>query len=126
MSIAEIPAGSAGKTETRPSRVTVTRLKGMKGRGEKITMLTAYDYSSARIADEAGIDTLLVGDSLGMVMLGYESTVRVTMEEMLHHTKAVARGARHALVVGDMPFMSYSVSPDEALRNAARFLQEGG
>jgi 3-methyl-2-oxobutanoate hydroxymethyltransferase len=126
MSVTEAPAGSAGKIDLRPARVTVTKLKAMKGRGEKITMLTAYDYSSARIADEAGIDTLLVGDSLGMVMLGYESTVRVTMDEMLHHTKAVSRGAHHALVVGDMPFMSYSVGPEEALRNAARFLQEGG
>jgi 3-methyl-2-oxobutanoate hydroxymethyltransferase len=126
MSITELPAASASKTESRAARVTVTKLKAMKARGEKITMLTAYDYSSARIADEAGIDTLLVGDSLGMVMLGYESTVRVTMEEMLHHTRAVSRGAHHALVIGDMPFMSYSVSPDEALRNAARFLQEGG
>src|SRR5205823_2202682 len=77
-------------------------------------------------ADAAGIDVLLVGDSLGQVMLGYDSTVRVTMEEMLHHTKAVSRGVRHALVIGDMPFLSYNLSPDEALRNAGRFLQEGG
>jgi 3-methyl-2-oxobutanoate hydroxymethyltransferase len=123
VSITELPAN---KTEPRQARVTASKFKAMKGRGEKITMLTAYDYSSARIADGAGIDSLLVGDSLGMVMLGYESTVPVTMEEMLHHTKAVSRGARHALVIGDMPFMSYSVNPDEALRNAARFLQEGG
>ncbi|MFL5735413.1 MAG: 3-methyl-2-oxobutanoate hydroxymethyltransferase [Chloroflexia bacterium] len=123
MSVTEAPQN---KTESRPVRVTTTKLKAMKGRGEKITMLTAYDYSTARIADEAGVDVLLVGDSLGMVMLGYESTVRVTMDEMLHHTKAVARGARHALVVGDMPFMSYGISPEEALRNAGRFLQEAG
>ena len=121
MSITELPAK---KAESRTGRVTTTKLKAMKGRGEKIAMLTAYDYSTARIADEAGIDALLVGDSLGMVMLGYDSTVRVTMDEMLHHTKAVSRGARHTLVIGDMPFMSYNVSPEEALRNAGRFLQE--
>src|SRR5919109_2098003 len=123
MSITELPAK---KAESRTGRVTTTKFKAMKGRGEKIAMLTAYDYSTARIADEAGIDALLVGDSLGMVMLGYESTVSVTMEEMVHHTKAVSRGARHALVIGDMPFLSYNVSPEEALRNAGRFLQEGG
>ena len=98
----------------------------MKGRGEKVVMLTAYDYSTARIMDGAGVDAILVGDSLGMVMLGYDSTVPVTVDDMIHHTKAVARGARHALVIGDMPFMSYTVSPEEALRNAARFMQEGG
>jgi 3-methyl-2-oxobutanoate hydroxymethyltransferase len=98
----------------------------MKRRGEKIVMLTAYDYSMARILDEAGVHVLLVGDSLGMVMLGYESTIPVTMEEMLHHVKAVVRGSRRAHVVADMPFMSYQISPEDALRNAARFLKEGG
>jgi len=89
-------------------------------------MLTAYDYSTAKLIDEAGIPLILVGDSLGMVVLGYESTIPVTMDEMIHHTKAVVRGARNALVVGDMPFMTYHVSFDDALRNAARFIQEGG
>jgi len=98
----------------------------MKAKGEKITMLTAYDYSTARIVDEAGIPLILVGDSLGMVVLGYESTIPVTIDEMLHHTKAVARGTKQALVIGDMPFMTYHVSMEDALRNAARFIQEGG
>jgi 3-methyl-2-oxobutanoate hydroxymethyltransferase len=98
----------------------------MKERGEKIVMLTAYDYSTARLADQAGIPLLLVGDSLGRVMLGYDSELRVTMDDMLHHTKAVSRGVQNALVIGDMPFMSYTISPEEALRNAARLMQEGG
>ncbi len=107
-------------------RMSVTDLKGMKKRGEKIVMLTAYDYPSARLVEEAGVPLILVGDSLGMVMLGYDSTVPVTMEEMLHHVKAVVRGARRAHVVADMPFMSYQTSPQEALRNAGRMLKEGG
>jgi 3-methyl-2-oxobutanoate hydroxymethyltransferase len=107
-------------------RVTVAEIKEMKQRGEKIPMLTAYDYSTARLLDEAGVALILVGDSLGMVMLGYESTIPVTMDEMIHHTKAVVRGTKHALVIGDMPFMTYHVSIDDALRNAARFIQEGG
>lgn len=98
----------------------------MKQKGEKITMLTAYDYSTAKIVDEAGIPLILVGDSLGMVVLGYESTIPVTMDEMLHHTKAVVRGTKQAMVIGDMPFMTYHVSVDDALRNAARFIQEAG
>lgn len=89
-------------------------------------MLTAYDYSTAKLADQAGIPLLLVGDSLGMVVLGYESTIPVTIEEMIHHTKAVARGAKQALVIGDMPFMTYHTSTSDALRNAARFIQEAG
>ncbi len=89
-------------------------------------MLTAYDYPTARIVDEAGVPLILVGDSVGMVMLGYEETVRVTMEEMLHHTKAVVRGTRRSLVVGDMPFMSYGVNVEHSLANAARFISEGG
>ena len=107
-------------------RVTIGEIKEMKQRGDKIPMLTAYDYSTARLLDEAGVALILVGDSLGMVMLGYESTIPVTMDEMIHHTKAVVRGTKHALVVGDMPFMTYHVSIDDALRNAARFIQEGG
>ena len=107
-------------------RVTITEIKEMKQRKEKIPMLTAYDYVTAKIVDEAGVPLILVGDSLGMVMLGYESTIPVTMEEMIHHTKAVARGAKKALIVGDMPFMTYHTSVSDALHNAARFIQEGG
>ena len=107
-------------------RVSISQIKDMKQKGEKITMLTAYDYTTAKIIDEAGVPLILVGDSLGMVVLGYESTIPVTMEEMLHHTKAVVRGTKQAMVVGDMPFMTYHVSTSDALRNAARFIQEGG
>lgn len=107
-------------------RITIGRLMEMKQKGEKFSMLTAYDYSTARLVDEAGVPLILVGDSLGMVMLGYESTIPVTMAEMIHHTSAVARGTKNALVVGDMPFMTYHVSTEDALRNAGRFLQEGG
>jgi len=107
-------------------RVTISQIKEMKQRGEKIPMLTAYDYSTAKLIDESGVPLILVGDSLGMVILGYESTIPVTMDEMIHHTKAVVRGTKHALVIGDMPFMTYHVSIDDALRNAARFIQEGG
>ncbi len=107
-------------------RVTVNQIKEMKQRGEKITMLTAYDYATARIIDEVGVPLILVGDSLGMVVLGYESTIPVTMEEMLHHTKAVVRGTKQAMIIGDMPFMTYNISVSDALRNAARFIQEGG
>ena len=107
-------------------RVTITEIKEMKQRKEKIPMLTAYDYVTAKIVDEAGVPLILVGDSLGMVMLGYESTIPVTMEEMIHHTKAVVRGAKKSLIIGDMPFMSYHISVSDALHNAARFIQEGG
>ncbi len=107
-------------------RVTIGQIKEMKQKGEKIAMLTSYDYSTAKIVDEAGIPLILVGDSLGVVMLGYESTIPVTMDEMLHHTKAVVRGTKHALIVGDMPFMTYHVSVEDAMRNAGRFIQEGG
>lgn len=107
-------------------RITIGQIREMKQKGEKITMLTAYDYSTAKLVDEAGVPLILVGDSLGMVMLGYESTIPVTMNEMIHHTKAVVRGAKKALVVGDLPFMTYHVSVADALRNAARFIQEGG
>lgn len=107
-------------------RLTIDDLKRKKRDGEKIAMITAYDYPSARLVDEAGADIILVGDTLGMVVLGYDTTIPVTMEDMIHHTKAVVRGSQRALVVGDMPFMSYQVSPEEALRNAGRFLQEAG
>lgn len=107
-------------------RVTIGELKEMKQKGEKIPMLTAYDYATAKLLDEMGVPLILVGDSLGMVVLGYESTIPVTMDEMIHHTKAVARGAKRALVIGDMPFMTYHLSVSDALRNAARFIQEGG
>jgi len=111
-------------TQTKINRVTIRNVIEKKQRGEKITMLTAYDYPTALVMDEAGIDCILVGDSLGMAVLGYESTLPVTMEVMLHHTKAVVRGTRRALVVGDMPFMSYQASLSEAVHNAGRFLQE--
>ncbi len=107
-------------------RVTISDIREMKQKGEKITMLTAYDYAIARLVDQAGIPLILVGDSLGMVVLGYESTIPVNMDEMIHHTKAVTRGAKKALVIGDMPFMTYHLSVADALRNAARFIQEGG
>jgi 3-methyl-2-oxobutanoate hydroxymethyltransferase len=107
-------------------KVTTHSLRAKKERGEPITMLTAYDYPTALAMDRAGVDAILVGDSLGMVVLGYETTLPVTMEDMLHHCKAVARGAKSAHLIGDMPFMSYQVSAPEALRNAGRLLQEGG
>jgi 3-methyl-2-oxobutanoate hydroxymethyltransferase len=107
-------------------RVSINEIKQMKQKNEKVVMLTAYDYATAKLVDEAGIPLILVGDSLGMVLLGYESTIPVTMDEMIHHTKAVTRGTKNALVVGDMPFMTYHTSVSDALRNAARFIQEGG
>ncbi len=107
-------------------KVTTVKLKELKQRGEKITVLTCYDYSTAVLLDRAGIDVLLVGDSLGMVLLGYDSTIPVTMEDMIIYTKAVSRGTKNALVVGDMPFMSYQISVSESVRNAGRFLQEAG
>ena len=109
----------------RQPRVTVTAVRAMKGRGEKVVMLTAYDTPTARLLDQAGVDVILVGDSLAMVALGYETTLPVTLEEMLHHTRAVARGTSRALVVGDLPFLSYQVSREEALRSAGRMLKEG-
>ena len=105
---------------------TIQTFRQKKERGEPITMLTGYDYPTALALDRAGLDAILVGDSLGMVVLGYEDTVPVTMEEMLHHCRAVARAAQSALLIGDMPFMSYQVSLEQAVRNAGRFLQEGG
>ncbi|MFQ5943810.1 MAG: 3-methyl-2-oxobutanoate hydroxymethyltransferase [Anaerolineales bacterium] len=107
-------------------KVTANSFRQKAARGEILTMLTAYDYAVASAVERAGIDSILVGDSLAMVVLGYKNTLPVTMEEMLHHCKAVARGAKYPLLIGDMPFMSYQASVAEAVRNAGRFLQEGG
>ena len=123
------PAPSLASIHSVPAarkKVTTLTFRQKKERGEMISMLTAYDYPTAIAMDRAGIDAILVGDSLAMVVLGYENTLPVTMEEMLHHSRAVARGAKSALLVGDMPFMSYQVSVEEAVRNAGRFLQQGG
>lgn len=108
------------------ARLSITELKAMKERGEKIPMLTAYDYPTARLVEAAGVPVILVGDSLGMVVLGYDSTIPVTMEDMIHHGRAVVRGTERAIVVVDMPFMSYQVSTEDALRNAGRLMKETG
>jgi 3-methyl-2-oxobutanoate hydroxymethyltransferase len=107
-------------------KITLQTLQAKKERGEPITMLTAYDYATASAIDRAGVDAILVGDSLGMVVLGYATTLPVTMDDMLHHCRAVARGAQRAHLIGDMPFMSYQAETAEAVRNAGRFLQEAG
>jgi 3-methyl-2-oxobutanoate hydroxymethyltransferase len=120
-----VPNAISPIIETR-KKVTTRTFRLKKRRAEPITMLTAYDYATALAVDKAGIESILVGDSLGMVVLGYENTLPVTMEDMLHHCKAVARGAKTALLVGDMPFMSYQISVEQAVRNAGRFLQEAG
>ncbi|TAK13044.1 MAG: 3-methyl-2-oxobutanoate hydroxymethyltransferase [Anaerolineae bacterium] len=114
------------ETQDERGKVTTRTFKLKKKRGEIITMLTAYDYPTALAVDKAGIDSILVGDSLGMVVLGYPNTLPVTMEDMLHHCKAVSRGAKVAMLIGDMPFMSYQVSVEQAVSNAGRFLQEAG
>jgi len=119
-----VPGTLEGRRE--PMSVTVLDLRTFKERGERFVMLTAYDYPTARILDEAGVPALLVGDSLANNILGYENTLPVTMDEMLHHSRAVARGAKNALIVGDMPFLSYQTSLEEGIRNAGRFLKEGG
>src|SRR5215510_4563520 len=108
----------------KPMRVP--DLRAMKQRGEKITVLTAYDATMARLIDRAGIDVILVGDSVGMVVLGYDTTLPVTLDMMIHHTAAVTRGASRALVVADMPFLTYQLSMEDAMRNAGRLIQEGG
>ena len=108
------------------NRITTANVRDMKRKGEKLSVLTAYDYPTALVLDESNVDIILVGDSLGMVVLGYDSTIPVTMEDMIHHTKAVSRAVKHAMVVGDMPFMSYQVSIEDAMYNAGRFLQEAG
>jgi len=110
----------------RNDKITIPLLLARKASGPKIVCLTAYDYPTAKILDEGGVDLILVGDSLGMVVLGYENTVPVTMDEMIHHTRAVSRAVQRALVVGDMPYFSFHLSADETIRNASRFLKEGG
>jgi 3-methyl-2-oxobutanoate hydroxymethyltransferase len=107
-------------------RLSINELKAMKQRGERIPMLTAYDYPTARLVERAGVPMILVGDSLGMVVLGYDSTIPVTLEDIIHHTKAVVRGTERAIVVADMPFMSYQISVEDAMRNAGRLMKETG
>jgi 3-methyl-2-oxobutanoate hydroxymethyltransferase len=123
MTVSQSPVS---KPSEERKKVTIHLIQAMKTRHEVISMLTAYDYPTALVMDQVGMDIILVGDSLGMVVLGYDSTLPVTMEDMIHHCKAVARGAKYALLVGDMPFLSYQISTAEAVRNAGRFLQEGG
>ena len=123
MSVVQSPISISSEER---KKITIHLIQAMKMRHEVISMLTAYDYPTALVMDQVGLDIILVGDSLGMVVLGYDSTLPVTMDEMIHHTKAVVRGAAKALVIGDMPFMTYQVSFEDALRNAARFMQEGG
>ena len=108
------------------ARITTRDIRDMKSRGEKIVMMTAYDYPTARLVEQGGADMILVGDTLGMVVLGYDSTLPVTMDDMIYHTRAAVRGSEHAMVVGDMPFMSYQTGWQDAMRNAARFMQEAG
>src|ERR1700752_2642833 len=117
--------GMSGQDALR-HKVTTASLRERKVRHEPITCLTAYDYATARLVDEAGVEMVLVGDSLAQTMLGYENTLSVTMDEMLHHVKAVRRGVRHALLVADMPYGSYQIDPKIGLGNAARFVKEGG
>ena len=108
------------------SRISIHKLREMKAQGRRFAMVTAYDYPSARLVEQAGIPVILVGDSLGSVVLGYNSTVPVTMEDIVYHTRAVVRATERAIVVADMPFMSYQANADDAMRNAGRLLQEGG
>ncbi|MEW6240459.1 MAG: 3-methyl-2-oxobutanoate hydroxymethyltransferase [Chloroflexota bacterium] len=126
MTTVSVSPVSVSVTAPARKKATTLTLRQKKERGQPITMLTAYDYPTALAMDQAGVDAILVGDSLGMVVLGYENTLPVTMEEMLHHSRAVSRGAKFALLIGDMPFMSYQVSVEEAVRNAGRFLQQAG
>jgi 3-methyl-2-oxobutanoate hydroxymethyltransferase len=119
-------AGGSGSGSDTPRRVTAATFQRLKARGERITMLTAYDYPSARIFDAAGVDGLLVGDSLGMVVLGHDTTVPVTLDDIVHHTRPVVRGAARALVVADLPFMTYTAGRKQAIASATRLVQEGG
>jgi 3-methyl-2-oxobutanoate hydroxymethyltransferase len=121
-----VPVPRVVEPQKKPRKITVRTLREMKSRGEKLTMLTAYDATFARLLDEAGIEMLLVGDSLGMVVQGQENTLSVTLEEMIYHTRCVARGTKRAMVVGDLPFMSYQISPAQALESAGRLMKEGG
>jgi len=121
-----LTAATFNAAASQRKKATITIFRQKKERGEPITMLTAYDYPTALAEDQSGIDSILVGDSLAMVVLGYQNTLPVTMDDMLHHCKAVSRGAKFALLIGDMPFMSYQASTEEAVRNAGRFLQEAG
>jgi 3-methyl-2-oxobutanoate hydroxymethyltransferase len=118
--MSQTPIGELGP------KITTESLREQKLRGEPITCLTAYDYAGARLVDEAGIEMILVGDSLAQTMLGHEDTLSVTMDEMLHHVKAVRRGVKNALLVADMPYGSYQINPEDAVRNATRFVKEGG
>ena len=113
-----------GKINIQP-RISTTGLSQLKAENRKIVALTAYDYPTAVLLDESGVDLILIGDSVGENVLGYPDSLRVTMEDMIHHTKAVSRGVKHALVIGDLPFMSFQASTADAVRNAGRFLQEG-
>ena len=126
MSTVSVSPVSVSVTAPTRKKMTTLAFRQKKERGEIISMLTAYDYPTALAMDQAGVDSILVGDSLGMVVLGYANTLPVTMEEMLHHSRAVSRGAQLALLIGDMPFMSYQASVEDAVRNAGRFLQQGG
>lgn len=121
-----LPQDAAPAAPSERHKVTVRTIQARRDKGEPITMLTAYDFPSARLVDEAGVDMILVGDSLAMVVLGHENTLSVTLDEMLHHARAVRRGARFALLVGDLPFMTYQVGEEQALRSAGRYVQEAG
>ena len=115
-----------GAPKAPRAKLTAPAIVDLKRKGEIITVVTAYDFPTARLADQAGVEALLVGDSLGTVVLGYDSTLPVTMADMLHHTRAVTRAKTSALVIADMPFMSYQVSVEQAIANAGRLIQEGG
>src|SRR5580698_5558391 len=121
-----ITSFNGGQPLSARPKVTTSTIQDKKQRRERITCLTAYDYANARLVDEAGIDMILVGDSLAQVVLGYDSTLPVTMEEMLHHTRAVRRAVKRAIVAADMPYGSYHVSVQEGVMNAARFMKEAG
>jgi len=126
MSLTSSRAGDDSKVTTNSVKVTINSIQEKKQQGVPITCLTAYDYATSRLVDQAGIDMILVGDSLAMVVLGYENTLPITVGEMLHHVRAVRRGVRRALVIADMPYASYQVDEKQAVRNAARFLKDGG